>query len=95
MACALAAPPKKAFDAYRSAVGTCGGSAAELDRLAPLATVGEAVAARLDDGALEHASRSLAHDAVWWRFLKRGAWPSTMLAYVCRRPPLLWTSGTF
>ena len=71
MACALAAPPKKAFDAYRSAVGTCGGSAAELDRLALLATVGEAVAARLDDGALEHASRSLAHDAVWWRFLKR------------------------
>ena len=71
VACALAAPPKKAFDAYRGAVGTCGGSAAELDRLALLATVGEAVAARLDDGALEHASRSLAHDAVWWRFLKR------------------------
>ncbi|KAH8098418.1 hypothetical protein JL720_1361 [Aureococcus anophagefferens] len=35
-----------------------------------LAEVGEALAARLEDGHLEHASRSLAVDARWWKFLR-------------------------
>ncbi|KAH8074060.1 hypothetical protein JL721_2619 [Aureococcus anophagefferens] len=70
VALALAAPPAQAFEAYRDAVGACGGSARELARLGHLAEVGEALAARLEDGHLEHASRSLAVDARWWKFLR-------------------------
>jgi len=64
---------RAAFAAYRDAIGatSVGGSEGDLLKLGALAGVGACVASCLDDPDLRVACGSLAHDARWWRELRR------------------------